>query len=44
LVVGQGPTQEERLKALQENLDVLRQSKERANTPQNSHTPSPRSR
>ena len=36
LVVGQGPTQEERLKALQENLDVLRQSKE--TTPQ---TPAP---
>jgi hypothetical protein len=32
LVVGQGPTQEERLKALQETLDVLRKNKE--TTPQ----------
>jgi len=46
LVVGQGPTQEERLKAIQENLDILRQSKEKANTQQNlnPNTPSPRSR
>lgn len=44
LVVGQGPTQEERLKALQENLDILRQNKERANTPQNLNTPSARPR
>src|SRR5262245_57834065 len=28
LVVGQGPTQEERLKALQETLDIIRKSKE----------------
>ena len=32
LVVGQGPTQEERLKALQENLDVMRKGRE--STPQ----------
>jgi hypothetical protein len=44
LVVGQGPTQEERLKALQENLDILRQNRERTNTPQNLNTPSPRPR
>jgi hypothetical protein len=44
LVTGQGPTQEERLKALQENLDIIRQSKEKANTPQNSLAPAPRNR
>jgi hypothetical protein len=32
LVAGQGPTQEERLKALQETLDIIRKSKE--TTPQ----------
>jgi len=36
LVVGQGPTQEERLKALQETLDIIRKNKE--TTPQ---TPAP---
>jgi hypothetical protein len=46
LVGGQGPTQEDRLKALQETLDVIRQSKDKANTPQNSpsSTPTPRYR
>ena len=44
LVAGQGPTQEERLKTLQENLDVLRQNREKVNTPQNAPAPSPRSR
>jgi hypothetical protein len=44
LVAGQRPSQEDRLKALQENLDIIRQSKEKANTPQNQLAPSPRSR
>ena len=34
LVAGQGPTQEERLKALQETLDIIRKSKEKETTPQ----------
>ena len=34
LVAGQGPTQAERLKALQETLDVIRKSKEKESTPQ----------
>ena len=34
LLPGQGPTQEERLKALQETLDVIRKSKEKETTPQ----------
>src|SRR5262245_31292799 len=39
LVAGQGPTQEERLKALQETLDIIRKSKEsKETTPQ---TPAP---
>ena len=40
LLPGQGPTQEERLKALQETLDIIRKSKETpSQTP--SQTPSP---
>jgi len=34
LVAGQGPTHEERLKALQETLDIIRKSKEKDSTPQ----------
>jgi len=34
LLPGQGPTQEERLKALQETLDIIRKSKEKETTPQ----------
>ena len=34
LVSGQGPTQEDRLKAIQETLDVIRQGKEKESTPQ----------
>jgi hypothetical protein len=34
LVPGQGPSQDDRLKALQENLDVIRKSKEKDSTPQ----------
>jgi hypothetical protein len=33
LMPGQGPSQEDRLKALQETLDVIRKSKEKASTP-----------
>lgn len=33
LMPGQGPSQEDRLKALQEHLDVMRKSKEKASTP-----------
>jgi hypothetical protein len=36
LVPGQGPSQEGRLKALQETLDVIRKSKEKDSTPQTS--------
>src|SRR6266705_6887526 len=34
LLPGKGPTQEERLKALQETLDIIRKSKEKETTPQ----------
>ena len=44
LGTAQGSTQEERLKALQENLDVIRQGKERESTQQKSLPPSPRYR
>ena len=41
LLPGQGPTQEERLKALQETLDIIRKSKETSSqTPSPSQTPS----
>jgi len=40
LVSGQGPTQEDRLKALQETLDVMRKSKEQDGLPKAS-TPAP---
>jgi hypothetical protein len=33
LMPGQGPSQEDLLKALQETLDVIRKSKEKASTP-----------
>ena len=33
LMPGQGPSQEDRLKALQETLDVIRKSKEKDSTP-----------
>jgi len=42
LLPGQGPTQEERLKALQETLDIIRKNKETPSpTPSPSQTPSP---
>src|ERR1041384_7160360 len=46
-VGGQSPTQEERLKALQETLDVIRQGKDKEGLPRNPRAPdapSPRSR
>lgn len=44
LVAGQGLTQEERLKALQETLDVIRKDKEKEGLPQKTDQPSKRYR
>jgi len=43
-VGGQGPTQEDRLKALQETLDVIRKDKEKEGLPQKTDQPSKRYR